>query len=52
MPIDSEVEVPEARMSRAISEGLVSFDTVDMGPLFSWHTVVEESTKVPPWCVS
>ena len=32
---EAEVKVPEASMSRAISEGLVSLDTVDMGPLFS-----------------
>ena len=43
VPIASEVEVPEARMSRAISEGLVSLDTVDMGPLFSLRAVVMKS---------
>ena len=53
VPIASEVEVPEARMSRAISEALVSLDTVDMGPfvLFT-RSGDEESTEVPPWCVS
>ena len=48
VPIASEVEVPEARMSRAISEGLVSLDTVGMGPL----RAVMKSRPVPPWCVS
>ena len=43
VPIASEVEVPEARMSRAISEGFVSLDTVEMGPLFSLRAVVMKS---------
>ena len=43
MPIASEVAVPEARMSRAISESFVSLDTVDMGPLFSLRAVVMKS---------
>ena len=43
VPIAGEVEVPEDRMSRAISEGLVSLDTVDMGPLFSLRAVVMKS---------
>ena len=43
VPIASEVEVPEARMSRAISGGLVSLDTVDVGRLFSLSAVVMKS---------
>ena len=45
MPIANEVEVPEARMSGAISEGLVSLDTVDEGRLFSLRALV---MKCPP----
>ena len=45
VPIASEVEVPEAGMSRAISEGFVSLDTVDMGLLFFLRAVV---MKCPP----
>ena len=45
VPIANEVEVPEARMSGAISEGLVSLDTVDEGRLFSLRALV---MKCPP----
>ena len=37
--------MPEARMSRAISEGLVNLDTVDMGPLLSLRAVVMKPVR-------
>ena len=50
----ADVEAPEATMTRAISEGLVSLDTVDMGHLFSACAVVmkSQSTKLSPRCLS
>ena len=44
-PSVADVEAPEATMTRAISEGLVSLDTVDMGHLFAARAVV---MKRPP----
>ena len=39
----ADVEVPEARMTRAIQEALVSLDTVDMCHMFSVRAVVMKS---------